>query len=142
MTTTYSAASATEAALVERLRAEFIASLRTAPLPGPVRVYLHALPDWLLDALLDVLDMLRRARVDEPGTWELRELLVMLGETLTYPKVRTPEGMVADLERIAAVLALDIPAARVLATALERCPVEGGARTTRSRQAGVEQGDP
>ncbi|WP_405914465.1 hypothetical protein OG760_37235 (plasmid) [Streptomyces sp. NBC_00963] len=79
-------------------------------------VYLKAVPAWEVDALWQVLLVLREAQADTPGTTGLRELLEEIG-TYSSP-TRSPKEAIASLERVLAVLLLDIPAVRTLATAL------------------------
>ncbi|MEN8651588.1 hypothetical protein ABCR94_13375 [Streptomyces sp. 21So2-11] len=81
------------------------------------RVYLLPLPAWELEALWEVLLVFRRAQAGEPETAELLELVQELSGTLFSPS-RTAAEFVADLESVVAVLMLDIPAVRTLATAL------------------------
>ncbi|MFJ7912646.1 hypothetical protein [Kitasatospora sp. NPDC096204] len=97
------------------------AALTAAAADVPPQVVLYALPAWVLKALQDVLGALRTAAADglaSEDEFGLRSMLVSLGESLDYPRVRTPAEMVADLEPVVAVLALDGPAVRAAATDL------------------------
>jgi hypothetical protein len=71
------------------------------------------LPGWELDYLWQVLAAFRRAQAGEPEAADLRELLHDLG----YGLDRTVEQITEDLQRVAAMLMLDIPAVRTLAAA-------------------------
>ncbi|MGW7444954.1 hypothetical protein [Kitasatospora sp. NPDC054795] len=84
---------------------------------GPGRVVLYALPAWKLEALWDVLLVLRRTVAGDPDTDVVRELLEDLGDHLFTP-AHTVERFTADLERVVAVLMLDLPAVKVVATAV------------------------
>lgn len=79
------------------------------------RLYLLALPAWELEHLWAVLQVLRRVRAGDPETGELHELLKGLERG---PLPCTIDQCVADLQRVVAVLTLDTPAVRTLATAL------------------------
>ncbi|MET9535331.1 hypothetical protein ABZY02_33035 [Streptomyces sp. NPDC006649] len=91
------------------------------PLDGPPStaqdsVYLKAVPAWEIDALWQVLVVLRQAQAGTPDTAGLRDLL---DEIATYSSpIRTPDDAITTLERVLAVLLLDIPAVRTLATTL------------------------
>lgn len=71
------------------------------------------LSGWELDYLWQVLAVFRRAQAGEPEAADLRELLHDLG----YGLDRTVEQITEDLQRVAAMLMLDIPAVRTLAAA-------------------------
>jgi hypothetical protein len=71
------------------------------------------LPGWELDYLWQILAVFRRAQAGEPGTTDLRELLHDLG----YGLGRTVERITGDLQRVAVMLMLDIPAVRTLSAA-------------------------
>ncbi|MEU3953592.1 hypothetical protein AB0F45_14930 [Streptomyces achromogenes] len=71
------------------------------------------LPGWELDYLWQVLATFRRAQAGEPEAADLRELLDGIGEG----QGRTVEQITEDLQRVAAMLMLDIPAVRTLAAA-------------------------
>ncbi|WP_190078692.1 hypothetical protein [Streptomyces daghestanicus] len=71
------------------------------------------LPGWELDYLWQVLAAFRRAQAGEPEAADLRELL----EDLGYGLDRTVEQITEDLQRVAAMLMLDIPAVRMLTAA-------------------------
>ncbi|CQR59337.1 hypothetical protein [Streptomyces leeuwenhoekii] len=71
------------------------------------------LPGWELDYLWQILAVFRRAQAGEPEAAELRELLHDLG----YGLDRTVEQITEDLQRVAAMLMLDIPAVHTLAAA-------------------------
>ncbi len=88
------------------------AGLGTAAASG---VHPFSLPAWRLEALRSVLQVFRRAVAGEPETAEVLELLQFLGGTLVD---RPVAQVVGDLERVVAVLSLDIPAVYTLATAL------------------------
>ncbi|MFJ8769874.1 hypothetical protein [Streptomyces clavifer] len=84
--------------------------------PAPEgRLYLLALPAWELEHLWKVLQVLHRVRPGDPETGELYELLKDLERG---PLTCTIDQCVADLQRVVAVLTLDTPAVRALATAL------------------------
>ncbi|MFF3001851.1 hypothetical protein ACFVTF_03460 [Kitasatospora sp. NPDC057940] len=61
------------------------------------QVVLYTLPAWKLEALWDVLLVLRRTAADDPETGAVRELLEALGNGLFTPP-RTVERLTADLE--------------------------------------------
>ncbi|MGW0933071.1 hypothetical protein [Streptomyces sp. NPDC002644] len=69
---------------------------------------------WELDYLWQVLTVLRRAQAGDPDAAEVRELLHDVGFGLD----RSVEQMAGDLQRVVAVLTLDIPAVRTLADAI------------------------
>lgn len=71
------------------------------------------LPGWELDYLWQVLAAFRRAQAGEPEAADLRELLDGVGEG----QGRTIEQITEDVQRVAAMLMLDIPAVRTLAAA-------------------------
>jgi hypothetical protein len=79
------------------------------------RLYLLSQPAWELRHLQDVLQVLRRAQSGEPDTSELADLLQDLQKG---PLTRTIDQCITDLQRVVAVLTLDTPAVRTLATAL------------------------
>ncbi|MFE7530750.1 hypothetical protein ACFU7Y_34305 [Kitasatospora sp. NPDC057542] len=81
------------------------------------QVVLCALPAWKLEALWDVLLVLRRTAAGDPDTDMVRELLEDLGNKLFTP-ARTVEHFTTDLERVVAVLMLDLPDVKVVATAV------------------------
>ncbi|MEV6810401.1 hypothetical protein [Streptomyces sp. NPDC051129] len=72
------------------------------------------LPGWELDYLWQVLTVFRRAQAGEPEAADLRELLDGVGEGFD----RTVEQITGDVQRVAAMLMLDIPAVRTLAAAV------------------------
>ncbi|MFI9772494.1 hypothetical protein ACIHJG_37435 [Streptomyces sp. NPDC052415] len=74
------------------------------------------LPAWELDYLWQVLTVFRRAQAGEPETADLRELLDDLADGLDGTVMQITE----DLQRVVAVLMLDIPAVRTLAAAAAR----------------------
>ncbi|MFD4400017.1 hypothetical protein [Kitasatospora sp. NPDC058397] len=78
---------------------------------------LYALPAWKLEALWDVLLVLRRTVAGDPDTDAVRELLEDLGNELFTPP-RTVERFTADLEKTVSVLMLDLPDIQVVATAV------------------------
>ncbi|MFI5775300.1 hypothetical protein ACIA74_44330 [Streptomyces sp. NPDC051658] len=79
-------------------------------------MFLRAVPAWETDALWQVHVALRRARDGEPDTAALGDLLREVGED--YHPPQTAADIVDRLNRVLAVLLLDIPAVRTLATAL------------------------
>ncbi|MFJ7280227.1 hypothetical protein [Kitasatospora sp. NPDC098663] len=78
---------------------------------------LYALPAWKLEALWDVLLVLRRMVAGDPDTDVVRELLELLCADLVTP-ARTVEQITADLEKVVAVLMLELPAVKAVATAV------------------------
>ncbi|MFF5475585.1 hypothetical protein [Streptomyces achromogenes] len=76
------------------------------------------LPGWELDYLWQVLAAFRRAQAGEPEAADLRELLDGIGEGLD----RTVKQITEDVQRVAAMLMLDIPAVRTLAAAALHSP--------------------
>jgi hypothetical protein len=78
---------------------------------GLVLLFLRS---WELDYLWQVLTVLRRAQAGDPDAAEVRELLHDVGFGLD----RSVEQMAGDLQRLVAVLTLDIPAVRTLADAI------------------------
>ncbi|MBT1184917.1 hypothetical protein HET69_12995 [Streptomyces sp. CJ_13] len=81
------------------------------------QVVLYTLPAWKLEALWNVLLVLRRTLADGPDTDVVRELLENLGFDLFTPP-RTVERFASDLEKVVSVLTLDLPAVKVVATAV------------------------
>ncbi|KOU08582.1 hypothetical protein ADK86_03805 [Streptomyces sp. NRRL F-5755] len=79
-------------------------------------VFLMALPAFELEALWEVLGVLRRAR-DADDDAEVYDLVRDYAMRCFTPP-RGVDEVVADLERILAVLSLDIPAVRTVATTL------------------------
>ncbi|GGU69563.1 hypothetical protein GCM10010259_69220 [Streptomyces daghestanicus] len=71
------------------------------------------LPGWELDYLWQVLTVFRRAQAGEPEAADLRELLDGIGEG----QGRTVEQITEDVQRVAAMLMLDIPAVCMLTAA-------------------------
>ncbi|MFD4659634.1 hypothetical protein ACFWP2_28865 [Kitasatospora sp. NPDC058444] len=90
-------------------------------------VVLYVLPAWVLRALREVLAALHAAAGDEESS--LRSTLLLLGESLDPPRVRTPAEMAADLEPVVGVLALDGPAVRAAATDLALNRWQAGTET-------------
>jgi hypothetical protein len=82
---------------------------------GRPTVHLVVVQAFELDALWEVLNVLRRARDGEEGTAEIAELVEGFGEC--FAPSRTAAAFAADLERALMVLTLDIPAVRDIATA-------------------------
>ncbi|MFI5774667.1 hypothetical protein ACIA74_40600 [Streptomyces sp. NPDC051658] len=80
-------------------------------------MFLRAVPAWETDALWQVHVALRRARDGEPDTAALGDLLREVGEDCHPPQ--TAADITDRLNRVLAVLLLDIPAVRTLATALD-----------------------
>ncbi|MCA1223407.1 hypothetical protein [Streptomyces sp. 8L] len=80
-------------------------------------VFLMALPAFQLEALWQALGVLRRAR-DEDG--DAAEVLDLVRDYTMHCFVppRRVDDVVTDMERILAVLSLDIPAVHTVATAL------------------------
>ncbi|MGW1600612.1 hypothetical protein [Streptomyces eurythermus] len=72
------------------------------------------LPGWELDYLWQVLTAFRRAQAGEPEAADLRELLEGIGDG----QGRTIEQITEDVQRVAAMLMLDIPAVHTLAAAV------------------------
>ncbi|MFD5977797.1 hypothetical protein [Streptomyces bacillaris] len=91
-------------------------------------MYLLALPAWELEHLWGVLQVLRRVRAGDPQTGELYELRQELEQG---PLPCTVDQCLVDLQRVVAVLILDIPAVRTLATTLAL----GGPRDAAAHQA-------
>ncbi|MFC1431372.1 hypothetical protein ACEZDB_12025 [Streptacidiphilus sp. N1-3] len=102
-----------------RTAALTIASLAAAvPKDGCAgQVVLCPMPAWKLETLWDVLLVLRRTVAGDPDTDVVRDLL---DDLVTYEVVpaRTVEQVADDLERVLAVLMLDLPATKVVATAV------------------------
>ncbi|WP_112492383.1 hypothetical protein [Streptomyces bacillaris] len=99
-------------------------------------MYLLALPAWELEHLWGVLQVLRRVRAGDPQTGELYELRQELEQG---PLPCTVDQCLVDLQRVVAVLILDIPAVRTLATSLAlgvRAMPPPTRRTTKSRPPG------
>lgn len=84
--------------------------------PQPT-VHAQAVAAGDLDALWEVLTRLHRALEDEPGTEGLLELVGQAGAEWGDPP-RSPRGLVAQLERVVAVLELDTFAVRTLAVVM------------------------
>ncbi|MFE7528017.1 hypothetical protein ACFU7Y_20205 [Kitasatospora sp. NPDC057542] len=84
---------------------------------GPGQVVLYALPAWKLEALWDVLLVLRRTAAGDPETDVVRETLDILCGHPFMP-ARTVQQIAADLEKVVSVLTLDLPAVTVVATAV------------------------
>ncbi|MFF3068817.1 hypothetical protein [Kitasatospora sp. NPDC057936] len=78
----------------------------------------YTLPAWKLEALWDVLLVLRRTAAGDPDTDVVRETLEVVLGTHVFTPARTVERVAADLEKVAAVLMLDLPAVTVVATAV------------------------
>lgn len=74
------------------------------------------LPGWELDYLWQVLAVFRRAQAGGPEAADLGELLHDLG----YGLDRIVGQITEDLQRVAAMLMLDMPAVRTLAAAVVR----------------------
>ncbi|CAM5678263.1 hypothetical protein SAVIM338S_07248 [Streptomyces avidinii] len=89
--------------------------LPTVP-PPSATVRLLSLPAWELEALWDVVLVLRRTRAHEPDTIELAEFVQGLGSPLDIG-LPALDVVTTGLERVIAVLALDIPAVRTLTAA-------------------------
>ncbi|MFJ8478411.1 hypothetical protein [Kitasatospora sp. NPDC094011] len=91
-----------------RIAAQAITDLAAVPDDGRAgrMLLLYALPAWKLEALWDVLLVLRRTVAGDPDTDAVRELLEDLGNELFTPP-RTVRRFTADLERVVAVLTLD-----------------------------------
>lgn len=81
------------------------------------QVVLCPLPAWKLDKLWDVLLVLGRTVAGDPDTDVVRDLLEDLVADEVAP-AGTVEQVADDLERILAVLMLDLPAIKVVATAV------------------------
>jgi len=88
------------------------------PKPGEEKqVYLIALPHFKLEAVWAVLTVLKRARDRDPGTEKLAETVTDYSEGC-FERPQRDWGFIPDLERVLAVLTLDIPAVRHLAATL------------------------
>ncbi|WP_176732456.1 hypothetical protein [Streptomyces sp. MnatMP-M17] len=74
-----------------------------------------------LDALWEVFVALLRTLEDEPGTEELRDLVQQVGARWSDVS-RSPEELIAQLQRVVTVLELDIPAVQTLARAITSGP--------------------
>ncbi|MET8566435.1 hypothetical protein ABZV75_39990 [Streptomyces flaveolus] len=107
--------------LTYRIAADTLSSIRdqipdTPPRAG-VHILLLVVKGHELDALWDVLTVLRRARDRDADTEELFSLVGdYVGECYLPP--HTVEDVINELEHILALLTLDIPAVRSVATAL------------------------
>ncbi|MFF9646635.1 hypothetical protein [Kitasatospora aureofaciens] len=110
---------------------EIAAGLTAAAEDTASPAVLYVLPVWALKALQDVLAALHAAAGDGNGeeASALRSTLVLLGESLDYPRVRTPAEMAADLEPVVAVVALDSPAVRAAVTDLALNRWQAGTET-------------
>jgi hypothetical protein len=111
--------------LTYRIAAEAIGRIKDDardPKDGRPTVCLYVVQAFELDALWKVLGILRRARDGEDSTAEVRELIDGTGEC--FSPSRTAAAYIADLEKVLAVLTLDIPASWDIATAfaVERAP--------------------
>ncbi|MER5890434.1 hypothetical protein ABT160_41960 [Streptomyces sp. NPDC001941] len=106
----------TAAGLIGRLTADLTTATPTTLGTG-TGMFLAALPAWELDTLWQTHALLRRAADREPDTEELAELLDLLGQSL-FDTPHTIEDFTADLEHLLAILTLDTPAVRMVATAL------------------------
>ncbi|MFE9558418.1 hypothetical protein ACFYMW_36300 [Streptomyces sp. NPDC006692] len=82
---------------------------------GRPTVHLVVVPAFELNALRDVLDVLRHARDTEHDATAVMELAEDFGQCFTPS--RTAAAFTADLQRVLTVLTLDIPAGRSIATA-------------------------
>ncbi|MFE7112898.1 hypothetical protein ACFU98_43490 [Streptomyces sp. NPDC057575] len=111
-----------------RAAADAINNLATALPPAPASspatgpedttdtVFLRAMPAWETKALWQVLSALKQAQDGEPDAAGPCELIREVGEDCHPPQSAT--DIVGRLGRVLAVLLLDIPAVRTLATAL------------------------
>ncbi|WP_035876109.1 hypothetical protein [Kitasatospora cheerisanensis] len=84
---------------------------------GAGQVVLYTVPVWKLEALWDVLLVLRRAVAGDPDTDVVRGLLELLCADVVAA-ARTVGRVVADLEKVAAVLVLELPEVKAVATAV------------------------
>ncbi|MGW3186147.1 hypothetical protein ACWDD9_43450 [Kitasatospora sp. NPDC001119] len=107
---------------------EIAAELTTVARDTAPPVVLYTLPAWVLRALREVLAALHAAAGDGAES-SLRSTLLLLGEDLDYPSVRTPAEMAADLEPVVGVLALDSPAVRAAAADLALDRWQAGTET-------------
>ncbi|MFI5774815.1 hypothetical protein ACIA74_41495 [Streptomyces sp. NPDC051658] len=82
----------------------------------PDEVFLRAVPVWETEALWQVHIALKQAQDGEPDAAGLGDLLQEVGEDCHPPQAAA--DIVGRLNRVLAVLLLDIPAVRTLATAL------------------------
>nr|WP_159059408.1 hypothetical protein [Streptomyces antibioticus] len=80
-------------------------------------LYLMALPAFELDALWEVLGVLRRARGGEQDAAEVLDLVSDYAARCFLPP-RSVDDVITGLERFLAVLTLDIPAVRTVITTL------------------------
>lgn len=107
------------------------------PDPGEDRqVYLVALPHFKLEAFWAVLAVLKRARDRDPGTEKIAEMVSDYSEGC-FERPQKDWGFIPDLERMLAVLTLDIPAVRHLAATL----VLNGDRDSGIREAYAQLAD-
>ncbi|MFJ8856189.1 hypothetical protein [Streptomyces sp. NPDC102437] len=79
-------------------------------------VFLRAVPAWETEALWQVHIALKQTQDEKPGATGLGELLQEVSEGCQPPQ--TAADIAGRLNRVLAVLLLDIPAVRTLATAL------------------------
>ncbi|MFD4833582.1 hypothetical protein ACFWPV_27590 [Streptomyces uncialis] len=86
------------------------------PEAGRPAVHLLTVPAFELDALWKVLEVLRRAGDGEENAVGVLELIESFGQC--FSPSRTAAAFITDLERVLAVLTLDIPAGRDLTAAL------------------------
>ncbi|MER7850575.1 hypothetical protein ABTZ03_42350 [Kitasatospora sp. NPDC096077] len=110
---------------------EIAAGLTTTAEDTEPPAVLYVLPAWALKALQDVLAALHAAAGGGNGEEMsgLPSTLALLGESLDYPRGRTPSEMAADLEPVVAVLALDGPAVRAAVTDLALNRWQAGTET-------------
>lgn len=105
--------------LTYRIAQESMGHVKNAvltPSAAPALARVMAMPAFRLDALWMVLDVLRCARDGAGGAATVRDLVDGYGECLE-PE-RTAEDVAADLERVLAVLTLNVPAGRDIAAAV------------------------
>ena len=93
------------------------ADLPDRPSGRGLGVYLLALPGFRLDALWQVLAVLRRAQDRDPDADRILAFAEDYGGHAFHPP-RKVGDFIADLERVLAVLTLDIPAVASVATTL------------------------
>lgn len=80
-------------------------------------IYLMALPAFQLESLWQVLGVLRRARDADGDAEEILDLVRDYAMRCFLPP-RCVDDVIADMERVLAVLSLDIPAVHTVATTL------------------------
>ncbi|GGU55558.1 hypothetical protein GCM10010211_20400 [Streptomyces albospinus] len=101
-----------------RVAADTIGQIRADMPPArPGAVFLMALPAFQLEALWQVLGVLQRARDADEDAAEVLDLVRDYAMHCLLPPRRVDE-VVTDMERVLAVLSLDIPAVHTVAVTL------------------------